>query len=64
MKARVGDYIRFDPQDQDGVKLYSISRVVGISDCLDGSEEYDTESGHTINENDLTIDDVLLESEV
>ena len=55
MKAEIGDYIKF----------YGItSQVIGISDNLDSTENYNTVSGHSINETELTIDDVLLASEV
>lgn len=55
MKAERGDYIKFG-----GIT----SQVVDIGDNLDGTENYFTVSGHVINETDLTIDDVLLVSEV
>lgn len=55
MKAEIGDYIKFD-----GI----ISQVIGIDDNLDDTENYATVSGHSINEHELGIDDVLLPSEV
>jgi hypothetical protein len=59
MKAQVGDYIKFsDPMTGEQV----VSKVVSINDLF--AQYHLTESGHYISEDVLTIDDVLLESEM
>ncbi len=66
MQAQIGDYIKFLGY-ADGATTPTVpmtSKVVDISNCLDGTEDYDTANGYTINENELGIDDILLESEV
>jgi len=67
MKAEIGDYIKFmgfADDDEITPSVPMTSKVIGISDCLDGSEDYDTANGYTINQGALSIDDVLLASEV
>lgn len=66
MQAQIGDYIKFFGYADDAMTptVPMTSKVIGMSDCLDGTEEYETANGYTINEADLGIDDILLESEV
>jgi len=50
MKAEIGDYIRFDDE---------LSKVTGIYD----GEGYLLENGCSVSDDEISIDDVLLESE-
>lgn len=60
MKAEVGDYIKFSLPGSD---KKVISKVIGVVVYTSG-ENYETENGWCISETELTIDDILLPSEV
>lgn len=61
MRARIGDYIRFNEVWGDSTSKRITSKVVSIRREI---ETYETESGDLVCENELSIDDVLLPSEV
>lgn len=54
MQAQIGDFIRYDG---------SVSKVINVYKPF-GFEVYELENGRFCAENDLTIEDILLESEV
>lgn len=54
-KARIGDYIRIDD---------CVARVDAINRLSDTDTEYLLDNGTAIDDRDISIDDVLLESEV
>lgn len=60
MKAEVGDYIKFSLPGSD---KKVISKVIDVVVYTSG-ENYETENGWYISETELTIDDILLPSEV
>lgn len=54
MKAQIGDYIKFD---------FDISKVTDIQE-VDGEWFYFLDNGRIVGEDEITIDDIMLESEV
>ena len=65
MKAKVGDYVRLlVPRSQyAGRELkYEVLKVVEVTKF--DTEDYELSDGSFVNEMDLTLEDVLLASEV
>lgn len=70
MKARLGDHIRYCSNPGECIQYDipcqkdRISKVVKVYQYVNDDEEYVTMHGDVIHEDELTIDDILLPSEV
>jgi hypothetical protein len=61
VKAQVGDYIRFAVDPQAMIPKFIVERVEQVEHI---GEFYVTSSGKAVDDWELSLDDVLLESEV
>jgi hypothetical protein len=58
MTFKVGDTVKFLlPRSQYAGRnlMYATSRVVGVNECLDGTEEYDLENDLCFHESELEL---------
>lgn len=64
MKAKIGDYIKFNRAYGDYSSGQDIEKVVAIDKSINGFETYEVSGGSFVLESELDIDSIFLESEV
>lgn len=62
--AEIGDYVKFKQVYGDPLSETVISKVVAVHMDYDGFFVYETESGDFVDTREVSLEDILLPSEV